>query len=44
MGIILNSYGASSLGSFYLYLISTSTGAVGKKGLNWGENEWGYLY
>jgi hypothetical protein len=23
-----------------LYLIDTKTGAVGTKGLNWGENEW----
>jgi hypothetical protein len=23
-----------------LYLIDTKTGAVGTKGLNWGENKW----
>jgi hypothetical protein len=41
IGIIRNTAGATGYGSFTLYLIDTKTGAVGTKGLNWGENEWG---
>jgi hypothetical protein len=40
IGIIRNPYGASGHGSFYLYLINTTTGVVGIKELQWGENKW----
>jgi hypothetical protein len=40
IGIIQNIAGATGYGSFSLYLVDTVTGAVGVKGLNWGENEW----
>jgi hypothetical protein len=30
----------ASIASFSLHLIDIKTGAVGKKRLNWGENEW----
>jgi len=41
IGIIRNTAGATGYGSFTLYLIDTKTGAVGIKGLHWGENKWG---
>ncbi len=40
IGIIQNSAGATGYGSHSFYVIDTKTGAVGKKGLNWGENKW----
>lgn len=40
IGIIQNIAGATGHGSFTLYLIDTVTGAVGKKSLKWGKNEW----
>jgi len=42
IGIIQNSAGSTGVGSFYLTLIDTVTGAVGKKRLQWGENKWDY--
>jgi len=42
IGIIQNTAGASGIGSFSLYLVDTVTGAVGVKGLSWGENKWDY--
>jgi hypothetical protein len=42
IGIIQNTAGATGIGSYTLYLIDTVTGAVGIKGLNWGENKWDY--
>ena len=40
IGIIQNIAGSSGVGSIYLYLIDTVTGAIGEKQLQWGENEW----
>jgi len=40
IGIIQNIAGASGHGSFMLYLVDTTTGAVGKKKLTWDKNEW----
>jgi len=40
IGIIKDTAGATGIGSFSLHLIDIKTGAVGKKRLNWGENEW----
>jgi hypothetical protein len=40
IGIIQDTAGSTGIGSFSLYLIDTKTGAVGVKGLNWGDNEW----
>ena len=40
IGIIQNIAGSSGVGSIYLYLIDTVTGAVAETELDWGENEW----